>query len=279
MSQPGARGRIREALAYHRSRHAPERLSRLGRSSRRCGRGGMGVCRVGDAMRMGVTVPKPGALLKAGQAERRRLQRVNQQAVHKAGTTAHKVTQFTIQQAGLGNLSKAVKVKTSLREGSSNPDFAWAAIYASGGDESRSGQALIAYTQGAVIKPVKGEWLWHTASALKRIIGFGRDRARMTPALYNKRGYNKTLGELQFSQIGPNRAVLRIYGVDLKRKSGLAVPRSKRRSKARISRTVVVAFIGTRNQIRVKRYDQNKITKFYSDQVPRFIAEAQKAGI
>jgi hypothetical protein len=230
-------------------------------------------------MRMGVSVSKPGGLLKAGQAEHRRLQRVNQQAVHKAGTTAHKVTQFTIQQAGLGNLSKAVKVKTSLREGSKNPDFAWAAIYASGGDESRSGQALIAYSQGAVIVPRRGSWLAFTSPALKRIVGFGKDRARMTPELYKQRGYDRTLGPLQFKKINANRAILFIKDVDLMRKSGLAVKRGKRASKARVRTRFTVAFFLIRQTVRAARFDQNKIAKFYSDQVPRFIADAQKAGV
>lgn len=56
--------------------------------------------------------------------------------------------------------------------------------------------AIISYTEGSEILPVKGRWLWIPTDEVQRIVGSGKDRARMTPALYKARGFEQKFGPL-----------------------------------------------------------------------------------
>lgn len=56
--------------------------------------------------------------------------------------------------------------------------------------------AIISYTEGAEILPVKGRWLWIPTDEVQRIVGSGKERARMTPALYKARGFEQKFGPL-----------------------------------------------------------------------------------
>lgn len=57
--------------------------------------------------------------------------------------------------------------------------------------------AIISYTQGATILPKKGRWLWIATDQIQRLVGKGRNRRRVTPALYQEMGLDQKIGPLR----------------------------------------------------------------------------------
>ncbi len=234
-------------------------------------------------MKIDIPLPKPGALIRAGRQEFAKVARAQQIAVDKAAQGANAAVRQAIQGAGLGKLANASKFTSSLRKNRSfassgaagpvNQRNAYGVIYADRGDESRSGQALIQYSTGGSIRPKPGnQWLAFPSKAVKKIVGFGVNRSRLTPATWVSSGLERRLGKLHFRAINSQRAILFVTGVDTLKRNGLAVPRGKRRSKARVQQKAVTIFELRRETFRSKRFDPGPIARYWSDQVPSLIA-------
>lgn len=56
--------------------------------------------------------------------------------------------------------------------------------------------AIISYTEGANITPKKGRFLWFPTDQAQRLVGKGKARTRLTPALWKSSGMEAKLGRL-----------------------------------------------------------------------------------
>lgn len=218
-------------------------------------------------LKFDVTVPNTGAIRAAGQ----RFDRAEKQAVHNAVDKATRLARTRIQDkvraVGLGRLANAVRANSSKSKRQQGNRNAWGAIYASRGDQSRGGAALIAYTQGATIRGRNVEWLAIATRALPKRVG----RFRMTPDRYKQAG--SPLGPLQFKRISRNRAILVAKKVTVSPKTGRARPDTGARTRSRVRQAEVVAFVLLRITKRAKRFDDKQIVRIAASQVPRFVEE------
>lgn len=202
----------------------------------------------------------------------KQIDRVQVSAMHKAVDRATRLAQRgqqqKIQAVGLKRLAGAVGSTSSERRRRRDPNNAWGAIFARGGDESRAGGALEAYTKGATIRGRNVEWLAITTRALPRRIG----RYRMTPQRYEAAG--SPLGPLIFHKVSANRAYLIIQGdFTVSRKTGRAKAFAGRVTRTRTKQRDVIAFVLIRVTKRAKRFDQEAITRRAATFTPQFIAE------
>lgn len=56
--------------------------------------------------------------------------------------------------------------------------------------------AIISYTEGADITPKKGHYLWYPLETAQRVVGKGKQRRRLTPAMWASSGLEAKLGPL-----------------------------------------------------------------------------------
>lgn len=206
-----------------------------------------------------------------------RLRGSGQYAVDKATRLARDKTKSTIQAAGLGRLANAVGWTSSKQKGASPDDEnAWGAVYARGKTEGRGNQALMAYSQGAVIFPTAGKkWLAFASKAIPT----RSNRFKMTPARYNASGLTESIGKLRFvATKNPRVAFLVAVDVTVSRKSGRAkgfagrTPRGSDREKS------VIAFVLIRYTSRARRFSQKEIMQFAVASIPGFAAEYNERG-
>lgn len=220
-------------------------------------------------VRITVSRPQLGKISQQG----RRVERAQKRAAHLAVDRASKAGQKRVQQkmksVGLGRLANAVGHTSSKRKNRTDERHAWGVIFARGGDDSRAGGALEAYSRGTTIRPTDQEWLWFQTNAIPRRIA----RYRTTPARYNRSGLATTIGPLVFKRIGANRALLVIRNVSVSPKTGRAKAMGKRKTRTRVPMKEIVAFVGIRWTRRAKRFDQNEIMRIANSLVPEYIAE------
>ncbi len=183
-----------------------------------------------------------------------------------------------MKAAKLGGLSNAVKMKKGRSTDKRGNPNAYGVIYAADGDESRSAAALEAYSRGASIKPVKGNWLWYQTPVLARTSKVPGDnkRGRLTPERYNRMG--QPLGPLQFAQISPGFAKLYVDVADISIRTGRATRPGKGRPRTKVRTKRVTVFFGIRNTIRGKRYDPQRIVAAAHGEIPADIAREMAAA-
>ncbi len=219
-------------------------------------------------MRLEVTAPNLRQLRTAGKALDRATQKGMHVAVDRATKLAQKGIQQRIKAVGLGRLGGAVKATSSERKRRRDPNNAWGAIYAAGGDESRAGGALESYTQGSTIRGKEKTWLAIATRALPKRIG----RYRMTPARYEAAG--SPLGPLVFKLVKRNVAYLIAQGdFTTSAKTGRAKAFKGRVSRGRKRQRDVIAFVLIRETKRAKRFDQKQLVKLAHQLVPKFLEE------
>lgn len=212
----------------------------------------------------------PASLYEALGAEHKRvLEHSAAIAVDRNTGKARRQIQREMRAAGLGRLANAVGSTSSLQKGRTRGNQAWGAVYAKGGDESLAGGALDAYSRGTVIRPVRGKWLWFQTRALARTARLpgASGRSRLTPERY--RALGSPLGPLRFRRIKPDLAIY--YAENL-----LVNPKGRARKPGKRPRTAprkrVVLFYGIKFTRRAKRFDRDKVMKYWSSQVPVEIA-------
>lgn len=145
----------------------------------------------------------------------------------------------------------------------------------------RTKGAIEAYTEGAEILPRKGRYLWITGDDLPRLVGRGVDRARLTPALYNKMGLDKKIGPLFFVRGRGGTAVLLIRNASLsasgKSRSAKGLKRNGQPRKGQVAVESIVAFIGIPRTSRAARVDVREIIRRAQAELPQdIIAELRK---
>lgn len=186
------------------------------------------------------------------------------------------------QNGSLKRLSNAIGQFSDLKKGSVFR-FGNAGFSASGGlaiktRNERTVGAIISFTEGAEILPVKGPWLWIATPEL-RIKRVGRKK--ITPALYRSGGFEQRLGPLiQVPGRNAGEALLIIRNVQTSiagnrrpiRGARSGVPRAGREQKE-----FIVAFVGIRRTSRTRQIDVNAIMRANADRVGElFYAEMRK---
>lgn len=207
----------------------------------------------------------------------RRLQKEERKAAIEVTDLASKKAQRHVQakmrSVGLGKLANAVgQTSTKKKRTGRADDNPYGVIFARGGDESRAGQAMEAYTQGAVIRPRTGAWLAVPTKAVPRFVSTGGKRRRLTPKLWEQSGMNQRIGELVFRQIRSDLALLVVRQVSLSPKTGQAKRLGPRRPRTRIvPKNDVVAFVLIKHTTRAARFDQREIVRKYANRVPQYL--------
>lgn len=189
-----------------------------------------------------------------------RLESAALDATDQVAREALKDVRVEMAGAGLGRLGNAYSYGSDKRSGNGvkrrGPEAfsasAW--IYVRSKSERAHG-AILAYTRGAQIRPVKGAWLWFaTENAPKRA-----GRFKMTPALYNRSGYAQSIGPLVRIPGRDKREALLVVNNVTVRSVGSASPRrvpargAIRGGRERAEN--VVMFIGIKRTSREARVD------------------------
>jgi len=102
--------------------------------------------------------------------------------------------------AKLGRLGQAITNTSDKMRGGS--------VYRKGGVSRASGivyirtksprtvGAIISYTEGTEITPKKGRYMWFPLETAQRVVGSGKQRRRLTPAMWKSSGLEAKLGPL-----------------------------------------------------------------------------------
>lgn len=225
-------------------------------------------------VRLTVTSPDLRDLRRQGKL----LERAEKRAMHKSVDRATKLGQKGVQQrikaVGLGRLAGAVGSTSSERKQRRDDKEAWGAIFARGGPKSRAGGALEAYTNGATIRGRNVQWLAIATKALPRRIG----RYRMTPERYKAAG--SPLGPLVFKRLSANRAILIAQGdFTVSVKTGKAKRASGRKTRTRVPKRDVIAFVLIKETKRAKRFDQKEIVRRAASFVPKYMDEELRSAL
>lgn len=151
------------------------------------------------AFTLGIEIPSGGF-----DAPRRDLRRLAEQLAldvsDRAATRAKNAIRSDMAGAKLGKLGQAVDATSDKAKGRGvNRDGD--VVRASGivyirSKSPRTVGAIISYTEGADILPVKGRWLWFPTDNAQRVVGTGKNRTRLTPALWKERGLDRKIGPL-----------------------------------------------------------------------------------
>jgi len=195
-------------------------------------------------------------------------------ATHLASKRGQRRTQAKMRSVGLKKLSNAVGQASSQTKRRRNlQDNPFGVIFARGGDESRGGQALQAYTQGAIIRPRNGSWLAVPTDAAQKLVSVGGRRRRLTPKLWAQAGMNQRVGKLRFRQVRGNLAMLFVENVSLSPKTGRAkvLPKSGRTRTRVVPKRPVVIFWLIKVTRRAKRFDQRTIMQGEANRVPTYM--------
>jgi hypothetical protein len=142
----------------------------------------------------------PGGFVTLGGEIRRLAERLALEVSDKAATKALRNIRVDMAGANLGRLGNAITMTSDKRKGGR--------LYRQGGTARASGViyirsksprtvgAIISYTEGSNILPVKGRWLWFPTDNAQRVIGSKDQRRRLTPALWRQRGLDEKIGPL-----------------------------------------------------------------------------------
>lgn len=198
-------------------------------------------------------------------------------ASDKAIELAKAKTRATIRAVRLGRLANAVGSTSSLKKRRTQKNSSWGAIFARGGINSRANQALMAYTEGALIRPTGGrKWLAYPTKAagrltrlpIPRIGGRGYANFRNQPS--RVRGM-----QLSFVQFSSTRAAIVLKNASVSSKTGKAKPMGSRLGRGSTRESMVVMFWLIRFTTRAARFNQDRIVREAAMSQPRFVREFQ----
>ena len=161
----------------------------------------------------------------------------------------------------------------------------WIHIRAQG---DRSLGALISYTEGATIRPVRSDYLWMPTDDIRRLArvpkprtggGRGYGNVRLTPRLWDQT-YGRKFGPLFRIKADDGTPLLVIKNATLSAsgKARSARPRTKtgKVPKGQVAAEIIVAFIGIPQTIRTRRLDVRAITAKHSALMGRKIVNAAR---
>lgn len=202
------------------------------------------------------------------RADRRMLEEANQIATDRTITKAGKFLRSRVRAVGLKGLANVVGYTSSLKKGRKAGTNAYGVIFARGGDQSRSGQALLSYARGATITPKRGKWLWFQTEQIARqakISGIGRER--LTPELYRQKG--SPLGPLKFQLFRNGTARFYADGLVTTPKGRARLP--GKRNKQPTKRITI--FLGIKVTRRGKRFDEREILSKFAGLLPAELSD------
>lgn len=166
--------------------------------------------------------------------------------------------------AGLGRLGQAIGNTSDLAKGRGVHRYAGGGFSASGvvfvrSKSERTRGAIESYTKGAEIRPVRSRWLWIPSDDIKRVVGSGAARRRLTPALWRPMGMEAKLGPLVRARAadGTPLLIVKNVGVSLagKKHSAKSLKRNGQPRAGQVAKEFIVAFIGIPRTSRAARVD------------------------
>lgn len=202
------------------------------------------------------------------RAAARHLAAAGMYATDKGATTAKTRMRQKMQSAGLGKLGYGIRSKSALQKSKLPRSKSWGVLYASGGDESRTSQAIFSYATGTTIRAQRRRWLAFPTARLPKKVG----RRKLTPSLYNSSGLVGSIGPLKFVPRSSRLAYLVVEDVRVSKRTGRA-RKGGRRSKTLMKRRFVVAFVLIRQTYRGRRFLPVAIMKAQQQKIPAYAAE------
>lgn len=201
------------------------------------------------------------------------LRRASHYAADRAIKAAKADSRATIRGVGLGRLANAVGATSSLEKQRTHGN-AWGAIFARGGQNSRANQALMSYTEGALIAPTGGrKWLAYPTKAAGRLVrlpiprigGRGYANFKNHPSRYGM--------QLRFVKFSTNRAALVLDQGIVSNKTGRVNRKAKRAGKASSHEKFIVMFWLIPFTRRAARFDQHAIVRRAGQNIGVFVEE------
>lgn len=216
--------------------------------------------------------------------QRESIQRAERAMLVATDTASRSALRDIRQNGSMKRLSNAIGHFSDLKKGKVFR-FGNAGFSASGGlaiktRNERTVGAIISFTEGAEILPVRGQWLWIATPELKiKRVG----RKKITPALYRSGGFEQRLGPLiQVPGRNAGEALLIIRNVQVSLAGNRRPIRGARSGIARAGREqkqFIVAFVGIRRTSRTRQVDVNAIMRANADRVGElFYAEMRKGA-
>lgn len=214
------------------------------------------------ALNYRIEIP-PGGIVSLGGELRRLAERLAMEVSDKAADRALRNIRADMAGAKLGRLGNALGMTSDKRKGGQlyrQGDAARASgvIYIRS-KSPRTVGAIISYTEGNEIRPVKGRWLWFPTENAQRVVGRGKERRRLTPALWRERGLDQKIGPLIRLRSVNGNPILAVKNVGVSQVAGgrrraRGLTKSGRPRKGDVAAELVVMFIGiprTSRQARV----------------------------
>jgi hypothetical protein len=204
----------------------------------------------------------PGGFVTLGGEIRRLAERLALEVSDRAATKALRNIRSDMAGAKLGRLGNAITMTSDKRKGGQlyrQGDTARASgvIYIRS-KSPRTVGAIISYTEGSNILPVKGRWLWFPTDNAQRVIGSKDQRRRLTPALWRQRGLDEKIGPLIRLRSVNGNPILAVKNVAVRRLAGGQTRARKRLKnggapKGTVAAELVVMFIGIPRTSRAAR--------------------------
>lgn len=189
-----------------------------------------------------------------------------------------------MKAAGLGRLPNAIGASSDLAEGRGvfrrgGDNFSASGVVFVRGKSARTLGAIAAYTEGASITPVRGQWLWIAQPDIPSRVG----KYRMTPALYDKGGFAAKIGPLRFVRgISRNVAYLVVDQTTVdpfgRRGRAKALGKRGRPLGGRVEKKFLVAFVGIKRTARVARANARAILQDAQRALPDMWAAEMRQG-
>lgn len=218
-------------------------------------------------------------VIDAGAASAQEKFRLRVEKAMQAAT--HKVTRAALAEvrAGLpGRLGNAIGMFSDKQKGMVYRRGAYSAASAGIAIRSKSQRtvgAVIAYTEGADIVPVRGKWLWIATDQIQRIAGKGMARRRVTPAIYKQMGLEAKVGPLKLIPRPDKPPLLVVDNVSFmpgKSRSARALPKSGQARGGRAN-VGIIAFYAIPKTRRVSTVDIPQIMRSHASQVNAQISD------
>jgi hypothetical protein len=142
----------------------------------------------------------PGGFVTLGGELKRLAENLAKDVSDRAAVKLKNNIRADMAGAKLGRLGQAITHTSDKARGGN--------VYRKGGISRASGivyirtksprtvGAIISYTEGAEITPKKGPYLWFPLEAAQRVVGKGKSRKRLTPAMWESSGLAAKLGPL-----------------------------------------------------------------------------------
>lgn len=216
-------------------------------------------------------------------AERRLRERV-ERAMMVATDRASKDGLRVIRERLPGRLGNAIGHFSDLKKGKVFREGS--ASSASGGIALRSKSertvgAIISYTEGAQILPKKGRWLWIATDQIQRLAGSGRNRRRVTPAIYQSMGLDQKIGPLKLIRPRGRPPLLIVDNIGVtpgKSRSARSLTQRGLPRKGQVNVGIVAFYAIPRTQ-RTRVVDPAAVMRAEADKVPAYVAdELRKNG-